>query len=120
MQGKTVTLELPKARMPDVAYSFAPCAGNVLFASTGERHRTGMLGSPYTPATLWNRGARTEGGAIKEEMMKFWDFRDETVPERVQEPDGSWSIEFDGDDTPIFLGRFVRRLVAVRLRWMLS
>ena len=98
MQGKAVTLELPKARMPDVAYSFAPCTGNVLFASTGERHWTGMLGSPYTPATLWNRGARTEGGAIKEEMMKFWDFRDETVPERVQEPDGSWSIEFDGDD----------------------
>ena len=93
-----MTLDLPKARVPDVAYDFAPCAGNVLFASTGERHWSGMLGSPYTPATLWNRGARTEGGAIKEEMIKFWDGCDETVPERVQEPDGSWSIEFDGDD----------------------
>ena len=98
MQEKAVTLELPKARVPDVAYGFAPSGGNVLFASTGERHWTGMLGSPYTPATLWNRGARTEGGAIKEEMLKYWDFRDETVPERMQEPDGSWFIEFDGDD----------------------
>ena len=98
MAGKAVTLELPKARIPDVSYSFAPRGGNVLFASTGERHWTGMLGSPYSSATLWNRGARTEGGAIKEEMKAFWDDRDETVPKRVNEPDGSWSIEFDGDD----------------------
>ena len=98
MQEKPVTLELPKARIPDVAYDFAPRGGNVLFASTGERHWAGMLGSPFTTATLWNRGARTEGGAIKEEMIKFWDKCDETVPERVHEADGSWSIEFDGDD----------------------
>ena len=98
MQEKAVEIELPKARIPDVAYGFAPRGGNVIFASTSERHWNGMLGSPFSPATLWNRGARTEGGAIKFEMMKFWDKRDETVPERVQEPDGSWSIEFDGDD----------------------
>ena len=98
MQEKAVTLELPKARIPDVAYDFAPRGGNVLFASTGERHWSGMLGTPFSPATLWNRGARTEGGATKEEMQKFWDNCDETVPERVQEPDGSWAIEFDGDD----------------------
>lgn len=98
LQEKAVTLELPRARIPDVAYDFAPRGGNVLFASTGERHWTGMLGSPFTPATLWNRGARTEGGAVKEEMQAFWDRREATVPARVQEPDGTWSLSFDGDD----------------------
>ena len=98
MQEKAVDLSLPKSRIPDVSYDFAPRGGNVLFASTGERHWTGMLGTPYSPATLWNRGARTEGGAMKKEMQAFWDKRDETVPERVREADGSWSIEFDGDD----------------------
>jgi len=98
MQERAVAVDLPRARIPDVAYDFAPRGGNVLFASTGERHWNGMLGTPFSPATLWNRGARTEGGATKEEMKAFWDKCDETVPERVQEPDGSWSIEFDGDD----------------------
>lgn len=98
MREKAVTLELPKARIPDVAYGFAPRGGNALFVSTGERHWAGMLGSPFTPVTLWNRGARTEGGATKEEMRNFWDKCVETVPERVREPDGTWSIEFDGDD----------------------
>ena len=98
MQKRVVTLDLPKARIPDVAYDFAPRGGNVLFASTGERHWHGMLGTPFSPATLWNRGARTEGGATKEEMKAFWDKCAETVPERVREQDGSWSIEFDGDD----------------------
>lgn len=98
LQGKAVTLELPKARIPDVAYDFAPRGGNVLFASTGERHWSGMLGTPFSPATLWNRGARTEGGATKDEMKDFWDKCDDTVPERVKEADGSWAIEFDGDD----------------------
>ena len=98
MQEKAVTIDLPNARIPDVSYDFAPRGGNVLFASTGERHWTGMLGTPFSPATLWNRGARTEGGAIKGEMAAFWDKCDETVPERVQAPDGSWAIAFDGDD----------------------
>ena len=66
----------------------------MLFASTGERHWTGMLGSPYSSATLWNRGARTEGGAIKEEMKAFWDDRDETVPKRVNELDGKTVLSF--------------------------
>ena len=98
MQAKAVEITLPKARIPDVSYDFAPDGGNVMFASTGERHWTGMIGGQYTPATLWNRGARTEGGAIKKESLGFWDNCDDTLPERVKEPDGSWSIEFDGDD----------------------
>ena len=98
MHEKAVSVELPNARIPDVSYDFAPRGGNVLFASTGERHWNGMLGTPFSPATLWNRGARTEGGATKEEMKAFWDACDETVPERVRESDGTWSIEFDGND----------------------
>ena len=97
MTERVETLTLPSARIPSLTVDFAPDAGNVLRNSTGERHWFGLLGGPYASANLWNRGARTEG-AVDKKCAAFYDTRDDSVPKRVQEPDGSWSLEFDGED----------------------
>ena len=101
-QRKAVTVELPAARLPTLAWDFSPRAGNVVPSADGYRHWNGMLGGPFTPATLWNRGCLTEG-------FRGWEgpeFKDKNrvgVPKRVREPDGSWSLEFDGvDDFAVF------------------
>ena len=97
MTERTETLTLPSARIPSLTVDFAPSAGNVLRNSTGERHWFGLLGGPYASANLWNRGARTEG-AVDKPCAVFLNTCDDSCPRRVLEPDGSWSLEFDGVD----------------------
>ena len=91
------TIELPSARIPKLVYDFAPGRGNVIVPASGERHWFGMLGGPYSSATLWNRGARTEG-AVDKPCAVFLNTCDDSTPKRVRESDGSWSLEFDGVD----------------------
>ena len=97
MTERAETLELPAARIPELAWDFSPDAGNVMGVASGERHWFGLLGGPYSSANLWNRGARTEG-AVDKPCAAFLDTRDDCLPKRVQEPDGTWSLEFDGED----------------------
>ena len=94
---KMTDVTLPSARVPAFACDFSPRAGNAVLVSTGERHWTGMLGGPFTPATLWNRGCLTEGVTVWSKGQQKDRLRS-GVPGRVQEPDGSWSLVFDGED----------------------
>ena len=91
------TISVPTARIPRLEYDFAPGRGNVIVPKCGERHWFGMLGGPYSSATLWNRGARTEG-AVDKPCAEFLNTCDDSLPKRVQEADGSWALEFDGVD----------------------
>jgi len=97
MTERAETLTLPAARVPEMVWDFSPVAGNVMGVASGERHWFGLLGGPYSSATLWNRGARTEG-AVDKPCALFLDTRDDSLPRRVQEADGSWALEFDGVD----------------------
>ena len=95
-------IELPSARVPNIGWDFSPRAGQVALATNGERHWNGMLGGFPTPATLWNRGCLTEGfsgwGNPKFAKDHHVDSARNGTPRRIQEPDGAWSLEFDGYD----------------------
>ena len=95
-------VELPSARIPDISWDFSPKAGQVALAENGEMHWNGMLGGFPTPATLWNRGCLTEGysgwGSKRLAKDRATDTSRNGTPKRIQEPDGSWSLEFDGCD----------------------
>ena len=97
MRGAVAEVSLPSARVPYLEYDFSPKAGIVVIPRSGERHWMGMLGGPFTPATLWNRGSLTVG-AVRSHSEFRRDPSRASVPARVQEPDGSWSLVFDGKD----------------------
>ena len=97
MRDAAVEVSLPSSRVPHLEYDFSPVAGTVVLPRSGERHWMGMLGGPFTPATLWNRGSLTVG-AIRSHSSFRRDPNRNSVPARQQEPDGSWSLVFDGVD----------------------
>ena len=97
MRDEAVEVSLPSSRVPHLEYDFSPVAGTVVLPRSGERHWMGMLGGPFTPATLWNRGSLTVG-AIRSHSAFRRDPKRNSVPARQQEPDGSWSLVFDGVD----------------------
>ena len=97
MKEKSETFSLPSARIPSVRFDFSPVMGNVVGNQGNERHWFGMLGGPYSSANLWNRGARTEG-AVDKPCAAALNEAVSSVPGCVREPDGSWSLEFDGVD----------------------
>ena len=94
LRGAAVDVELPAARVPVLAYDFSPKAGTVIAPTSGERHWYGVLGGPNSMAGLWNRGCRTDG-AVPTAAGEIAD-PDGSVPKRVREPDGGWSLAFDG------------------------
>ena len=97
MREAVVPVAFPSSRVPHLEYDFSPVAGTVVLPRSGERHWMGMLGGPFTPATLWNRGSLTVG-AVRSHSPFRRDPKRKSVPARQQEPDGSWSLVFDGVD----------------------
>lgn len=90
--GKMAEMKLPASRTLDVAWDFSPVAGNVVRTTDRWSHWWGILGGMQSSASLWNRGKKQEG------VFDGYQVSGEPVPGRQQEPDGSWSLVFDGED----------------------
>lgn len=85
-------LKIPASRAQEAVWDFSPAAGNVLRTTDGYAHWWGILGGMQSSASLWNRGKKQEG------VFENYQISGEPAPERRQEPDGTWSLVFDGKD----------------------
>ena len=100
ISGSVRQISLPKCRVPEIQLDFAPETGTWVPTTDGMRRFSTILGGQFSLATLWNRNSA--GGFDYPEGIKP-DWKAITVPNRIQESDGSWALEFDGiDDFMLF------------------
>ena len=97
VDGMMRDIRIPFVRIPKIEYDVAGCAGTYLPTKDGFLHFATILGGRYSMATLWNRCSSSSNDAPPDTWPQ-WSAVECSVPERMYEPDGSWSLCFDGID----------------------
>ncbi len=91
--ARPVTVAVDRGLLTVAEYDFSPLRGSVLFTPAG-RELAGIRGG-YTPlVTNIGSGESYYGNPLYSCFVN--QSTDQAAPRPVQEPDGSWSLEFDG------------------------
>lgn len=92
--GELRQVDLPRSRVPQLAYDFSPSGGDFLPTRDGWRH-FGAVGGGFSTAVVgYNRNSGTTGT----EPVFPKDVLLAPAPRHILEPNGEWSLHFDGID----------------------